>query len=128
VKLENLHLKKIFFFFTFVIGVYIYKFYNPIDSPFFPKCPFLSLTGFECPGCGSQRAIYYLLNYDVYRAINENFLLVAYIPYIITGYIVDGEKVKNRTAIFLQKKMFTKKAIMINLYIIILWWILRNIF
>lgn len=32
------------------------------DSPWVPKCLFHTVTGLDCPGCGSQRAISALLN------------------------------------------------------------------
>ncbi|PYV86056.1 MAG: hypothetical protein DMG90_22080 [Acidobacteria bacterium] len=35
---------------------------NPASSGIFPPCPFLWLTGFYCPGCGSLRALHQLLH------------------------------------------------------------------
>ena len=40
----------------------IYYFYDPSLNGFFPRCPFLSITGWRCPGCGSQRAIHAILH------------------------------------------------------------------
>jgi len=38
----------------FIVGLlFVYKIYNPIETDIFPKCPFLYLTGYKCPGCGS---------------------------------------------------------------------------
>src|ERR1700743_3243391 len=50
----------------------VYFLYNPVKYRFFPKCPFYSLTGFACPGCGSQRAIYNLLHGNILKAIRFN--------------------------------------------------------
>ena len=107
--------------------IYLYKTYNPINSNYFPKCPFKELTGYKCPGCGSQRAIHYLLNFDIFNAIKENLLLVISIPYLILGFIFDLIKVKNRKMLLWRKILFGTKSIIIILILIISFWILRNI-
>ena len=65
-----------------VSGVLYYNF-DPEESVFFPKCPFQLLTGLECPGCGSQRAIHALLHLDILSAFQYNALLIISIPYIL---------------------------------------------
>ncbi len=61
------------------ILVVVYGSFNPADTPF-PRCPFLMLTGWQCPGCGSQRAIHALLNGNLVQAWNYNAALVCSIP------------------------------------------------
>jgi hypothetical protein len=41
-----------------------------------PTCPFLAVTGWHCPGCGSTRASWLLLHGDVAGAVATNALLV----------------------------------------------------
>ena len=42
---------------------------DPMAPPLpLPGCPFLGLTGWFCPGCGSSRAIRALVSGDVARA------------------------------------------------------------
>ncbi|HEY9003309.1 MAG TPA: DUF2752 domain-containing protein [Mucilaginibacter sp.] len=60
----------------------IYYNFNPAEYSFFPKCPFHTLTGYDCPGCGSQRAIYKLLHGDIIGAARENLLLVLSLPFL----------------------------------------------
>ncbi len=67
----------------------LYKKYSPLESAFFPPCPFRKMTGLLCPGCGSQRAIHHLLNLDIARAFRENMLLVIAIPYLIAGWMLE---------------------------------------
>ncbi|PWD49601.1 DUF2752 domain-containing protein [Serinibacter arcticus] len=38
---------------------------DPLTPGHYPTCPFLSLTGLACPGCGSMRALYHLTQGDV---------------------------------------------------------------
>ena len=42
----------------------------------FPKCLFFSLTGLQCPGCGSQRALHSLLHLDLVAALRYNAYMV----------------------------------------------------
>jgi hypothetical protein len=34
-----------------------------------PKCPFKMITGFSCPGCGIQRALYAIMHGNIKEAI-----------------------------------------------------------
>ena len=36
---------------------FIYYALDPSQSGVFPRCTFLTLTGYKCPGCGSQRSM-----------------------------------------------------------------------
>ena len=66
-----------------VLGLIYWKF-NPVQfDDFFPKCPFLWLTGLKCPGCGSQRAVHFLLNLDFQQAFHFQPLMVLSLPYLI---------------------------------------------
>lgn len=105
----------------------LYRTYNPNGNVYFPKCPFRELTGLKCPGCGSQRAVHYLLNFDIFNAIKENVILVLSIPYILTGLVFDSLKNPNENILNWRKILFGRKAIFVILTIIITFWILRNI-
>jgi len=105
----------------------LYRTYNPTGNIYFPKCPFRELTGLKCPGCGSQRAIHYLLNFDILNAWKENFLLVLFIPYLLSGIVFDSLKKMGENTLKWRKALFGQKAIFVILFIIIAFWILRNI-
>jgi hypothetical protein len=107
--------------------VIVYKVYNPYEYSFFPKCPFLELTGFQCPGCGSQRAIHFLLNLDIYHAFQENALLVISIPYIILGFIFESIQKPSSGILRWRNVLFGRNATYCILVIIIGFWILRNL-
>ena len=100
---------------------------NPNVYPIFPKCPFLIITGFECPGCGSQRALHQLLHLNIASAFVQNPLVVIYLPYIALGiyleYFGGNKRLPHVRNIF-----YGKWAAILILISIILFWIGRNIF
>lgn len=105
----------------------LYRTYNPSGNVYFPKCPFRELTRLKCPGCGSQRAVHYLLNFDILNAIKENVILVLSIPYVLIGLLFDTLKKPNEKILKWRKILFGQKAIFLILTIIIAFWILRNL-
>ncbi|MGH9556375.1 MAG: DUF2752 domain-containing protein [Terriglobales bacterium] len=56
--------------------------WNPATAGFFPPCPFFSLTGWYCPGCGSLRALHQLLHGNLGAALDLNPLLVMALPFV----------------------------------------------
>lgn len=104
----------------------LYKLYNPLDENLFPKCPFRSITGYRCPGCGSQTSIHYLLNFDVKNAVRANLLLILSIPYVLAGFVFDLIKNPGEKILKWRKILFGTKAIYVVLIVIISFWILRN--
>ncbi len=57
--------------------------FNPSQYGFYPRCMFYITTGFYCPGCGSQRALYYLLHGQLGTALRCNLLVVCSLPLLI---------------------------------------------
>lgn len=107
-------------------GLIIYKF-NPSLYWFMPKCPFKLITGFNCPGCGIQRAIYEMLHGNFIEAIKYNYYLLYSGPYLASFIFVwvmpDG---KYRTSI----KEIIENRVVVKTYIysFAFWLIFRNIY
>jgi len=55
-------------------------FFDPSVGGVFPPCPFFLVTGYQCPGCGSLRALHRLLHGEVLFAFALNPLMVISIP------------------------------------------------
>lgn len=52
---------------------------------FEPPCLFHSLTGYQCPGCGSTRAARLLLQGEFHEAFRMNALFVLLLPVAAAG-------------------------------------------
>jgi hypothetical protein len=59
---------------------------DPEHPGHYPTCPFLALTGWWCPGCGSLRAVHALTQGEVATAIDRNVLTVLAVPALIVAW------------------------------------------
>jgi len=106
-----------------VLALYIY--WSPSETNIFPKCPFYSVTGIYCPGCGSQRAAHQILNGHIFEGITRNYLiglLAIVLVYQALVFIINN--VLNKRITNLLHKSKVASGILI---VVILFWILRNI-
>jgi hypothetical protein len=55
-------------------------FLDPTRVPIYPVCTFHRLTGLDCPGCGSLRALHQLLHGQFIAALRLNAFLVLSLP------------------------------------------------
>jgi hypothetical protein len=60
-------------------GVVLYL-YNPETAGFYPVCAVHQLTGLQCPGCGSLRALHQLTHGNIAAAWHFNPLLIVLLP------------------------------------------------
>jgi len=99
-------LKRILFISLFVLVVFfagLVFLFDPSEMPFFPACPFKSLTGCPCPGCGSQRAMHDLLHGQPGQAFLHNPLVVLALPYVLIGGMLEYSGLGKRFSAFRQK-------------------------
>lgn len=82
------------------------------------------MTGLQCPGCGSQRAIHALLHGDIISAWRFNALLVISIPVLAVMLPVQFMR-RSRPQLYL--KVFCTTTIWITFAVVVTWWIARNI-
>ena len=59
---------------------------DPSDTALVPACPWLTLTGWWCPGCGLTRATHHLLRGDVATALAYNLLVVPVLAAIVLSW------------------------------------------
>lgn len=118
--------KKITVIIAIVAGISILYFLNPENTIWMPKCPFYLLTGYQCPGCGIQRAVHQLLHLNLHKAFEYNMFVFILAPYILSLIIVTWfdpkEKLKK-----LKNICYSSTTIYIYLVLMVVWWIIRNI-
>lgn len=73
----------------FAVATALYFFVDPTLSKWMPKCVFHAITGWECPGCGSQRMIHALLHADLRQAWHYNPFLLCLMPLILFYVALD---------------------------------------
>jgi len=88
---------------------------------------FKLLTGYSCPGCGIQRALYALLHGDVIKAIQYNYYLLYSGPYasaFLLVWLMPESDIRKRI------KGFIENRYVVDVYIIsfLVWLVVRNIF
>ena len=65
---------------TAVTAALILFFCDPVRVPIYPQCLFHQVTGLDCPGCGSLRAMHALLHGNIAAAVRFNAFLVLSLP------------------------------------------------
>ncbi len=89
-----------------------------------PRCVFKALTGFDCPGCGSQRALHALLNGRVAEAWRYNAMLFFLVPVAVAFGVAEYAPQRFPRLAAMLLRPVTIAAL---LALILGWWIARNI-
>ncbi|WP_394332192.1 DUF2752 domain-containing protein [Epilithonimonas hungarica] len=104
----------------------IYYFFDPTKYSFFLKCPLKTMTGYECAGCGVQRAFHSLLHFRFLEAFKYNPLFVISIPVLVFVLLINFVKRYYNLKIKLDNYIFNKKSIILILIIVFVFSLLRN--
>lgn len=107
------------------VGIGVLYFTLDPSTNYFPRCMFHELTGLQCPGCGSQRALHSLLTGDFAAAWHYNALFILEIPLLIL--LVAAWYLRTRIP-SLHRVLNSRSVILTVLTIIILWTVIRNIY
>ncbi len=106
-------------------GVAVLYTFDPRNAGTFPICPFLGLTGYHCPGCGTLRALHQLLHGNVIAALGYNPLTILSLPFIAYSF-TDGAirafRTKGLPRIFIPHQYIW--ALFVG---IVAFWLLRNV-
>lgn len=104
--------------------VLVYYQFDPVKSSLFVACPLKSVTGYDCPGCGSQRAFHALLHFRFGEAFRYNPLFVVVLILLVVWLLlcVKKNKVHDWLLTFLRSRGF----IIMALIIVLLFSLFRN--
>ena len=99
--------------------------FNPAYTIWAPKCPFKLLTGWQCGGCGCQRAIHALLHGNIWEAASYNLFLLYAIPYLM---VLIAERVVLRGEIQMKVRKVAEHKYVVMFYVIsyCVWMVIRN--
>jgi hypothetical protein len=61
---------------------------DPHDAGSWAYCPWKLLTGLDCPGCGSLRAVNDLTHGDLVAAASSNLLFVVAVPVVVVLWLL----------------------------------------
>lgn len=103
----------------------VYALVDPAEADYFPRCTMKMLTGWECPGCGVQRAIHELLNGRVAAAFVLNPFLFVVAPYLLALVVCSVAKQGPLRGAYLRLTSATACYIYLAAYAG--WWVLRNL-
>ena len=103
----------------------VYAAFDPMQAQWMPKCPVYALTGWKCPGCGSQRMLHALMSGDVGGAFHSNPFLLCMLPVIALLLLAE---IWRRSRPNLYARLFSPAVIAVMFTAIILWTVVRNIF
>lgn len=102
-----------------------YYYIDPATYALAPKCLFKTLTGLDCPGCGSQRMLHALLHGDLAGAWEANAFLLMLSPLLLL--MIYSASVRRRHP-RLYEYLNSVGMITGILILLIGWSIFRNIF
>ena len=100
-------------------GAWVVYTFAPSAYGFYPRCPFKLLTGLDCPGCGSTRALHHLLHGQVGEAFRLNPMLfgMMFVFGLALPSILRGQRPR-----FLEQPWFAWGAF----FVLTSYWIVRN--
>ena len=101
-------------------GAWVLYTFPPATTPWYPKCTFRVLTGYDCPGCGITRALHHLLHGRVEEAffLNPMLFVAAAVAACTLPAVLRGERPG-----FLDKPWFGWGS----LAVLCGWWVVRNV-
>lgn len=69
------------------VGCLVLGLVDPTQSRLVPPCPFKALTGLDCPGCGTTRAMHQLFTGHPGAAVGLNAVTMLAIPIVVWWWL-----------------------------------------
>lgn len=110
--------------FLLLLG-FLYYCCSPEGNAWYPKCSFYLLTGWQCPSCGSQRAVHALLHGEVGQALRYNPFMLVSIPYAVG--VVLSTMWASPWAKRMRAALLHRNVVLAYVVLFVAWWVLRNI-
>jgi hypothetical protein len=89
----------------------------------YPACPWLTITGMDCPLCGGMRSSTALLHGDWATAVDYNLLAAVMVPLVLVGAVV--ALLLGARAQPIVQSITSGRALTIALVVVAGWFVLR---
>lgn len=89
-----------------------------------PGCPIRAVTGLDCPGCGTTRALVALARGDVALAADHNVVTLLLVPVLLVVWVQWLAVTLGRRAAVWQPPSLVVRALPV---LIVGWWVVRNL-
>ena len=98
---------------------------DPGEAGHYPTCPFLALTGYECPGCGALRTIHAVAHGQLRDAVGLNVFAVVMIPVLAFFWVRwAAARALDRPV---RSRVADPRLIWAVLGVVLLFWVARNL-
>lgn len=98
---------------------------DPADGGIYPACPFRAITGLDCPGCGTGRALHRLLHGRIDEAFTLNPLATLLLPVLAVALLASvWTKLTDRPLPRLRLPSWTGWAVAA---LFLAFWVVRNL-
>lgn len=98
---------------------------DPNRAGHYPTCPFLAVTGYYCPGCGSLRMIHAIGHGHLAEAFGRNALAFATLPFL--AYLWVRWASATRTGGPVRSRILHPAAIIGFAVVMLVFWVVRNL-
>ncbi len=98
-------------------------FVNPTEATLY-RCPVYYSLGIKCPGCGSLRAMHYLLHGDFPTAVHYNLMVPVLLLLLMGGWLATRRESLARWMNNLYNTQLFRFAVV---FLLVGWMFLRNI-
>ncbi len=102
----------------------LYYAWDP-EGGLFPACPFHSLTGLYCTGCGSQRALHDLMHLDLLGSFSHNLLFPPAV--VLLGLHFGNRVLRGFDKVVWKSPLDARRAPLVLLAVVLLFTLLRNL-
>ncbi|MDM1045317.1 DUF2752 domain-containing protein [Myroides sp. 1354] len=118
---------RILLYAVFPLGILLIVVKGLSSFPVIVNCSIKDYTGWDCPGCGGQRAVDAIVQGKFKDAFYYNQLIYIYLSVIAYIYVLFVEYYLLKNKRFMQRYGFSTRFAFLFIVIIFLFFIIRNI-
>ncbi|MFD0905563.1 DUF2752 domain-containing protein [Actinomadura sediminis] len=98
---------------------------DPNEQGHYPTCPFLALSGYQCPGCGALRTVHAVAHGQLGEAVALNVFTVAMLPVLLFFWVRWAvARARDRPT---RTKAADPRLIWAFFAVVIVFWVVRNL-